>query len=184
MLYIEQAYTLFDKIANPEKYYNNNPEKRIPSGVILTNYIDKSFGRTYLRTHIQLTGKVSYQWHEDTYVSYRVWDYKGKELIDEVNKTSNQQYHDVLELKDKIKELLPNTSVHILFEGYGYTPHLKTIFLDDLTTNGQIYELLEDMDDETQQAVNELKSEFSDSKKRFTERKKAMIRFGKEHGYL
>jgi len=156
MLHISEAYELFERLAKPDRMVSDNPDNLKLQGIILSNGIDKSFGRTYFRTKIKFVGNF-WIMHEKTYVSYRISDWRsGQELIDECRAVQEEQFEDVLELKTKIKELFPDISVQITMMGYEFlmwcddrTEHDDNLIL----TGSPVLEIIEPMNSETEKGL-------------------------------
>ena len=135
MLDISEAYHFFDRLKSDKKYVLN--------GVVFSNMLHVSFGRTYLRTNIRLDCNYSFGFDTE-YVSYRIWDYKGQELIEECKTVFAEQQADVLELRTYIKAGFPDIAVHVILCGYDFVRFHETVYLDDLIMTGKsVLEIIE-----------------------------------------
>jgi hypothetical protein len=133
MLDISEAYRCLPTIL----------EHKNLKGIIVSNSLDKSFGRAYFRTTFNFIGLiVSYRY---SYISYRVYEYPNiEELLFETKRIQALQLDDINDLLWFIKANSDvNLQVSIVDYDYIYNYYLRNLHL----TGQPILEILEPIDD-------------------------------------
>lgn len=162
MLHINEAYNFFEEFSKPNGRFitlgtNENYVHKIKS-VIISNSIDKSFGRQYFRTRIELVANFSldYYW---SYISYQIPTHKkNDDLIKECLIIEKEQIKDIQKLSTCIKKFFPNTSIHITIMGHDFLFFYDNIYANHIQLTGNpIIEVLHKMDKKTQFYFNQLK---------------------------
>ena len=173
MLTIDSAYRLFDEFATQPELLNG--EKRILHGIILSNEVHKSFGKTYFRINIKAVANF-YLWHEKSYISYRIADnISGQELVNECETVLKQLMIDVIKLKTYIHNHFPDLCVLIFISGHDFIGTMKHRYVDELMLTGEPrLQLLEPMNTKTSLEFERLEKYYADSLKFYHERKICM----------
>lgn len=113
MLCIYEAEELFERI-------NKSPNLKL-DGVLIHNSVSKNYGRTYVRTYLEICGNFSL-FSEETYISYPIVSYTYKQTSSQTNnicdETFEEQKRDAITLKNKILSLFPDISISIMLSPY------------------------------------------------------------------
>lgn len=114
MLGIGEAINLFDRI-------HDNNELQI-TGLLITNSVDINFGRSYVRTRLNLIGNFSL-YYQHQYISYPIdsTKYRGystAELQKMCNDAFREQKADIKLIKKKILTIFPDVSINVILSPY------------------------------------------------------------------
>ena len=187
MLSIAEAYELFEDIKNPTPYrwwtLGGDDSEMKMTGVILSNYIHKSFGRTYFRTRINIVGNFTLG-HQYDYVNYELHGHRsGHDLFEATESIFKTQLLDAVKLKTRIKELFPDISVQLSMMDFDITKfhddreaHLEGLIL----TGEPELEIVEPMDEETRFWYESMKETQQRYREEYAERKARMEAYRKE----
>jgi hypothetical protein len=180
MLSIEEAYELFEDIKNPSptRWWTLGDDEELEvNGVILSNYIHKSFGRTYFRTRINIVGNFTLG-HQYDYVSYQLYEHKrGHDAIESTESIFKTQLLDAVKLKTRIKELFPDISVQLSMMDFEISRWYddREVSMDSLILTGEPeLEIVEPMDEETRFWFESMKETQDRYKEEYAERKARM----------